>query len=324
VRAPLIFCSCLLLAVAACAPPFQPTPHERYERSLRRAGLDRTALGRDWLAAAQRSLVEALPAALPMQLDLEIPAHEAWARAYRLSLRRGQRLKVRASLAGGDSAQVFIDLFEAAAVVNESPRRLAGAGAESLQLEHEAERDGAVVLRLQCELLRGPRIVVAAEIEPSLAFPVEGRDQRAVISFFGDSRGARRHQGIDIAAPRGTPALSATRGIVTSAGTNNLGGNVVWVLDLERRVVLYYAHLDQHVARAGDRVVPGDTLGLVGNTGNAERTVPHLHFGIYVPGEGAVDPYPFVARPAVRGDRRGEAISGWLESLGAVLPRRRD
>jgi peptidoglycan LD-endopeptidase LytH len=38
----------------------------------------------------------------------------------------------------------------------------------------------------------------------------------------------------------------------------------------------------------------GDTLGLIGNTGNARTTAPHLHFGIYRRGEGAVDPYPFV------------------------------
>jgi murein DD-endopeptidase MepM/ murein hydrolase activator NlpD len=233
-----------------------------------------------------------------MRMDLAVPPHEAWARGYRLSLRRGQRLTVQASLAAVDSALVFVDLFEASGIENHAPRRLASAPSESLHLEHEARRDGAVALRLQCELLRAPRISIAAEIHPSLAFPVQGRDHRAVISFFGDSRGARVHRGIDIAAPRGTPALSATRGVVTRMGTNPLGGNVIWVLDLERKVFLYYAHLDRHVARAGDRVVPGDTLGLVGNTGNAERTVPHLHFGIYVPGEGAVDPYPFVVRPA--------------------------
>ena len=39
---------------------------------------------------------------------------------------------------------------------------------------------------------------------------------------------------------------------------------------------------------------PGDTLGLIGNTGNARTTPPHLHFGIYRGGRGAVDPFPFV------------------------------
>lgn len=38
----------------------------------------------------------------------------------------------------------------------------------------------------------------------------------------------------------------------------------------------------------------GDTLGLVGNTGNAKTTAPHLHFGIYKSGQGAINPLPFV------------------------------
>ena len=98
----------------------------------------------------------------------------------------------------------------------------------------------------------------------------------------------------------GTPAVAATHGVVASARTNALGGNVVWLLDLERGMTLYYAHLDRHEVRTGERVERGDTLGRVGSTGNAEGNIPHLHFGIYVPGEGAIDPQPFVARPPGR------------------------
>jgi hypothetical protein len=47
--------------------------------------------------------------------------------------------------------------------------------------------------------------------------------------------------------------------------------------------------------RSGQRVRVGDPIGRVGNTGNARSTPPHLHFGIYRRGEGAVDPFPFVA-----------------------------
>jgi len=39
----------------------------------------------------------------------------------------------------------------------------------------------------------------------------------------------------------------------------------------------------------------GDTLGFVGNTGNARNTLPHLHFGIYT-GNGAIDPLPFIRK----------------------------
>jgi len=57
---------------------------------------------------------------------------------------------------------------------------------------------------------------------------------------------------------------------------------------------LYYAHLDSILVPTGKKVIIGDTLGLVGNTGNARTTVPHLHFGIYKSGQGAINPLPFV------------------------------
>jgi hypothetical protein len=61
----------------------------------------------------------------------------------------------------------------------------------------------------------------------------------------------------------------------------------------DRTISLYYAHLDKQLVEAGQRVKKGDTLGLVGNTGNARFTPSHLHFGIYNY-HGAVDPWPFV------------------------------
>jgi murein DD-endopeptidase MepM/ murein hydrolase activator NlpD len=51
--------------------------------------------------------------------------------------------------------------------------------------------------------------------------------------------------------------------------------------DQKRRHSYYFAHLDSQYVRAGQRVKQGDTLGTVGNTGNARFTPAHLHFGIY-------------------------------------------
>ena len=154
------------------------------------------------------------------------------------------------------------------------------------------------VLRVQPELLRSGGYTITVTTEPTLAFPVSGRDSKAVKSFFGQDRdaGARRHHGIDIFAPRGTPVLAAARGTVRSTSPNNLGGNVVWLSDYERGQTLYYAHLDRHNVSAGQNVEIGDTLGFVGNTGNARTTAPHLHFGVYRRGQGPRDPFPFVNR----------------------------
>ena len=73
-----------------------------------------------------------------------------------------------------------------------------------------------------------------------------------------------------------------------------LGLSYVWLYDARRGQALYYAHLDSQIVQAGVQVDVGDTLGLVGNTGNARSTSPHLHFGIYRHGEGALDPLPFI------------------------------
>jgi hypothetical protein len=153
------------------------------------------------------------------------------------------------------------------------------------------------------------RYTLTIRASPVLAFPVQGVGNDAIRSRYGADRdaGRRRHEGIDIFAPRGTPVLAATRGRVVNVGDNRLGGRVVWLHDDERNQNLYYAHLDQQIAVEGQRVERGDTIGLVGNTGNARTTPPHLHFGIYRRGRGTVDPFPFVFRtatraPPIRGD----------------------
>lgn len=131
--------------------------------------------------------------------------------------------------------------------------------------------------------------------------PVAGVRVRAIADTWGGPRdGGRRHQGTDIFAERGTPVLSATDGIVARIGDYGIGGRHAWVLGPggERH---YYAHLDDWAPglHAWQRIRAGDTLGTVGNTGNARTTPPHLHYGIY--GEaGALNPYPRLrdAKPA--------------------------
>lgn len=120
---------------------------------------------------------------------------------------------------------------------------------------------------------------------------------RQLVDTWGGIRsGNRRHEGIDIMARRGTPVVSATRGIVSRVGQNGLGGNVVWTVGPsgERH---YYAHLDSVASISeGQEVMIGDTLGFVGTTGNARGTPPHLHYGIYHD-SGAINPYPRLIPP---------------------------
>lgn len=109
--------------------------------------------------------------------------------------------------------------------------------------------------------------------------------------------GRRRHEGIDIFAPRGTPVRSTTEGIVLRVGQAGLGGRVIWILGPggQRH---YYAHLDRFAGvHAGMRVEAGSLIGYVGNSGNAKGTPPHLHYGIYASG-GAINPFPLLQPPA--------------------------
>jgi len=137
--------------------------------------------------------------------------------------------------------------------------------------------------------------LLAEEPPPTLSVPVRGVSMRTVRDTFGAPRpGDRTHQGVDIFAPRGTAVVSTTRGLVARIGENSLGGTVVWVLGPggDRH---FYAHLNSVAAiEIGQRVVPGDVLGTVGTSGNARGTPPHLHYGVYRRGEGAINPFPLL------------------------------
>ncbi len=270
------------------------TPHEEYAAALRRAGLAETALARDWLTAARTALESPTPAKLPLTTNVEHDPSQPRAYGYRLRLERGRVLKVQLTVEGDEPSLVFIDLFELAE--GAPPERLASAERASTILEHEVEREGTYILRLQPELLRGGTVRISQLTTASLTFPVSGVSSSAVRSYFRDPRdnNTREHHGIDIFAPRNTPVLAASDGFVSFVGTNRLGGNVVWIWDPERGQSHYYAHLEKQSVSPGQRVEAGDLVGYVGNTGNARTTPPHLHFGIYSRGEGPIDPLPFV------------------------------
>ena len=306
-RFPLPAAIAVLAAIAGCRdgiPIFDPPPpasaHERYAKGLERAGLEKTALARDWMTAAEASIRRPLSVSLPFREAGYFAASEARAVGYAITLRDGQRLSVTAE-PNGAPLTIFLDLFRQTGDTANPLDRVASTDTTA-RLVHEARRDGVYILRVQPELLRSGGYTLTVSSDPSLAFPVSGLDSRAVKSFFGADRdaGARRHHGIDIFAPRGTPVLAAARGVVRSISPNNLGGNVVWLSDYDRGQTLYYAHLDRHNVTAGQSVEIGDTLGFVGNTGNARSTPPHLHFGVYRRGQGPLDPYPFVYRSAAR------------------------
>ncbi|MGO1376281.1 MAG: M23 family metallopeptidase [Psychrobacter sp.] len=129
--------------------------------------------------------------------------------------------------------------------------------------------------------------------EDSLPNPLPGQN---LTDTWGAARSqGRSHEGIDIFAARGTPIQSATQGIVRKVGENNLGGRVVVVVG-PGGAGHYYAHLEDYADIAPDNWVDvGDTIGYVGDSGNAKGTPPHIHYGIYINGS-AVNPYPLLQK----------------------------
>jgi murein DD-endopeptidase MepM/ murein hydrolase activator NlpD len=110
-----------------------------------------------------------------------------------------------------------------------------------------------------------------------------------VTSTFG-WRWGRMHEGIDIAAPSGTPIRSAAGGTVIYAGWLGGYGNLV-VVDHGGGVSTAYAHMSSIASGNGQGVAQGQVIGYVGSTGHS--TGPHLHFEVRINGQ-AVDPLGYL------------------------------
>lgn len=89
------------------------------------------------------------------------------------------------------------------------------------------------------------------------------------------------HHGLDIDAPKGSPAKAAAGGKVVRCSFEPLYGNIV-VIDHENGYRTVYAHLSERLVEKGDIVQRGDVIGKVGDTGRT--TGPHLHYEVHVNG----------------------------------------
>lgn len=146
--------------------------------------------------------------------------------------------------------------------------------------KHESPENAAVAVL--------SAIAAATEVaDHVLPLPVAGR----ITSHFGVRRdplghGERRHKGIDIAAPAGTPVQAVAAGKVIFSGRAGGYGNLV-AIDHGNGFTTRYAHNQALLVSVGEMVTVGQEIAQVGSTGRS--TGPHLHFEVLREGQ-AVDP----------------------------------
>lgn len=259
---------------------------QEYVKAIENSPLVKKKIVQQWLASGDSVLNNPVEIDVPFQTKFIFYSDEANAWAWQFSLEEGRRLRVH--LASVDTSnQIFIDLFS---MENGEPELLESTRDSMLTYTMESSRP--VILRVQAELLVNGSATLTLTDNPSMAFPVQGAIRPDIGSFWGDPRdgGRRRHEGVDIFAERGTPVLATSDGRINRTGNGGIGGKTVWLRAKGKG--MYYAHLDSINTQSGEEVAVGDTLGFVGNTGNARTTPPHLHFGIY--DRGAINPLPFI------------------------------
>ena len=146
-----------------------------------------------------------------------------------------------------------------------------------------------------------------ATLAAELIIPVPGVQPSDLRDTFNEPRGggSRKHEALDILAPRGTPVLSASAGRVLKLHNSKDGGLMVYAADASDRFVLMYGHLDHYAGGLTDGAPlrQGQLIGYVGTTGDAPANTPHLHFAIAHPKDvklwwtgDAIDPRPLLQR----------------------------
>lgn len=150
------------------------------------------------------------------------------------------------------------------------------------------------------DLENGGRVTAGGDIAPAprSAVAVPSRmpvEAVAMTSNYGMRnhpilRRRAQHNGVDLAAPSGTPVYATADGVVARAERFSSYGNYIQI-EHGGQMHTRYAHLSGYAVAAGDSVVKGQLIGFVGSTGRS--TGPHLHYEVRVDGE-PVDPRPYM------------------------------
>jgi murein DD-endopeptidase MepM/ murein hydrolase activator NlpD len=267
-----------------------PTAKEQYKRDLEISD----ELFQIWKNTAEIAFRDSIAINLPYAETGKFFPKSFPVYSYEIELNRGEIFEVKIET---DSIEtlIFLDLFNKIENSLSKYKKVSSSKFQKKSFRFEIEKSGTFKVVLQPEIEAHSNFILKMEKIPAYLFPVSEGSNTNIQSYWGANRdgGTRGHEGIDIFAERGTPVVAATNGKIGFTGEKGLGGKQVWLRDAKRKQSLYYAHLDS-IAPISGKVKRGDTLGFVGNTGNARTTPPHLHFGIYKGYRGAINPLHFV------------------------------
>jgi hypothetical protein len=177
---------------------------------------------------------------------------------------------------------------------------------------HRTTARGFLFLAALIGLVAGTAAAYAARGAPPehIIFPVVGKVQ--YVDDFGAPRGNGRHQGNDLMAVKKSPAVAAEAGKVKYWTTSGAAGCMLYLYG-ESGTTYYYIHLNNDVTmrndnrgkcakgtaytvNSGAKVAAGQQIAYVGDSGDANGGMSHLHFEVHPNGGRAVSPYPYLQK----------------------------
>ncbi len=249
----------------------------RLEQFIESDDLNEASRKQALLDTVQGSEADVLERLRSVEEDLELAEAETQRLAAELRVRKADEDSRLAELA---EQKAELDRLEAnlQARINSVHAEISALAAEEAELsallkrQESAEAAAAVAAAGRGPNAPAPNVVSAK----GLIYPTRGR----LTSPFGP-RWGRMHQGIDLAAPTGTPIYAAQSGSVIRSGWGGGYGNHV-VVNHGGGFATLYGHMSRIGTSTGSKVSRGEVIGYVGSTGNS--TGPHLHFETRVNG----------------------------------------
>ena len=249
------------------------------------------------------------------QVDWVLDADNANSLTRNLELVNQSQTRDRELLAVFEAENVALEASQAALVSIREERQIE---LETVLAEQSALTDA--LQKMQAEL---------ASISSGAAIALGGFYFPVTAPFnFVDTYGAPRmtgtkyehfHEGTDVFGAYGSPVIAVARGVIVRQGVAVLGGNKLWLKGTDG-TEYYYAHLSAFVEGVidGSIVEAGDTIGFLGDSGNARGTPPHVHFEVHPGGGGPVNPYPFL--DAVRKSDSTALLKASIAATATTLP----